>query len=65
MAEALRTKTDLSELPKDAALFKEAAYINGEWVTGASRITLTNSVQPNASIYCRDTMNYFATQGTA
>src|ERR1044072_8650309 len=42
MAEALRTKTDLSELLKDAALFKEASYIDGEWVTGASTLTVRN-----------------------
>ena len=30
MAEALRTKTDVGELLKDGALFREAAFINGE-----------------------------------
>jgi succinate-semialdehyde dehydrogenase/glutarate-semialdehyde dehydrogenase len=42
MAEALRTKTDLGELLKDVALFKEAAYINGEWVTGGATLAVRN-----------------------
>src|SRR6267143_436825 len=42
MAEALRTKTDLRELLKDAALFKEAAYIGGAWVTDGSTLAVRN-----------------------
>jgi succinate-semialdehyde dehydrogenase/glutarate-semialdehyde dehydrogenase len=42
MAEALRTKTDLRELLKDAALFKEAAYIGGDWVTGGATLAVRN-----------------------
>src|SRR5258705_767055 len=42
MAEALRTKTDLRELLKDAALFKEAAYIGGAWVTDGSALAVRN-----------------------
>jgi succinate-semialdehyde dehydrogenase/glutarate-semialdehyde dehydrogenase len=42
MAEALRTNTDLGELLKDAALFKQAAYINGEWVTGRATLAVRN-----------------------
>jgi succinate-semialdehyde dehydrogenase/glutarate-semialdehyde dehydrogenase len=42
MAEALRTNMDLGELLKDAALFKEAAYINGEWVTGTATLAVRN-----------------------
>src|SRR6267142_643026 len=42
MAEALRTKTDLRELLKDAALFREAAYIGGAWVTDGSALAVRN-----------------------
>src|SRR2546422_8016326 len=42
MAEALHTKTDLKELLKDAALFKEAAYIGGEWMTGGATLAVRN-----------------------
>jgi len=42
MAEALRTKTDLGELLKDAALFREAAYIDGEWVSGGGTLAVRN-----------------------
>ena len=42
MAQALRTKTDLGDLLKDAALFKEAAYINGEWLTAAATLAVRN-----------------------
>src|SRR5258705_3381625 len=42
MAEALRTKTDLRELLKDAALFKEAAYMGGAWVTDGSTVAVRN-----------------------
>jgi succinate-semialdehyde dehydrogenase/glutarate-semialdehyde dehydrogenase len=42
MAEALRTKTDLGELLKDVGLFKEAAYIGGEWVTGGAALAVRN-----------------------
>ena len=42
MAEALRTKTDLGELLKDAALFREAAYIDGEWVSGGGALAVRN-----------------------
>jgi succinate-semialdehyde dehydrogenase/glutarate-semialdehyde dehydrogenase len=42
MAEALRTKTALGELLKDAALFKQAAYIGGEWVSGGPTLDVRN-----------------------
>src|SRR5215212_814431 len=42
MAEALRVKTDLAELLQDTALFKQAAYIGGEWVSGAATIAVRN-----------------------
>src|SRR2546423_15631276 len=42
MAEALHAKADLKELLKDAALFKEAAYIGGEWVTGGATLAVKN-----------------------
>ena len=42
MAEALHSKTDLGELLKDAALFKQAAYIGGEWVSGGSTLAVRN-----------------------
>jgi succinate-semialdehyde dehydrogenase / glutarate-semialdehyde dehydrogenase len=42
MAEALHTRTDLGELLKDPTLFKEAAYIGGEWVTGKSTLAVRN-----------------------
>jgi succinate-semialdehyde dehydrogenase/glutarate-semialdehyde dehydrogenase len=42
MAEALRSKTDLAELLKDASLFKQAAYIGGEWVTGGATVAVRN-----------------------
>ena len=42
MAEALRTKTELGELLKDAALFKQAAYIGGEWVSGGPTLAVRN-----------------------
>src|SRR5512133_4069652 len=42
MAEALRSKTDLAELLKDASLFKQAAYIGGEWVTGGATLAVRN-----------------------
>ena len=42
MAEALHTRTDLGELLKDPALFKQAAYIGGEWVTGGSTLPVRN-----------------------
>ncbi len=48
MAQALRTKTDLGELLKDAALFKQAAYINGEWVTGAATLAVRNPANGEA-----------------
>ena len=42
MAEALRTKTELGDLLKDAALFKQAAYIGGEWVSGGPTLDVRN-----------------------
>jgi succinate-semialdehyde dehydrogenase/glutarate-semialdehyde dehydrogenase len=42
MAEALRTTTHLGELLKDAALFREAAFINGEWVGGETTLAVRN-----------------------
>jgi succinate-semialdehyde dehydrogenase/glutarate-semialdehyde dehydrogenase len=42
MAEALRTRSDLAELLKDPALFRQAAYIGGEWVTGGSTLPVRN-----------------------
>jgi len=42
MAEALHTRTDLGELLKDPALFKEAAFIGGEWVTAKSTLAVRN-----------------------
>jgi succinate-semialdehyde dehydrogenase/glutarate-semialdehyde dehydrogenase len=42
MAEALRTKTDIGELLTDGALFREAAFINGEWVTGGTTLAVRN-----------------------
>src|SRR5436190_9451422 len=42
MAEALRSKTDLAELLKDASLFKQVAYIGGEWVTGGATLAVRN-----------------------
>jgi succinate-semialdehyde dehydrogenase/glutarate-semialdehyde dehydrogenase len=42
MAEALRSKTDVAELLKDASLFKQAAYIGGEWVTAGATLAVRN-----------------------
>ena len=42
MAEALHTRTDLGELLKEPALFKQAAYIGGEWVTGGPTLAVRN-----------------------
>jgi len=42
MAEALRSKTDLAELLKDASLFRQAAYVGGEWVTGGATLAVRN-----------------------
>jgi succinate-semialdehyde dehydrogenase / glutarate-semialdehyde dehydrogenase len=42
MAEALRSNTDLSELLKDVALFKRAAFIGGEWVSGGPTLAVRN-----------------------
>src|SRR5262245_12826617 len=42
MAEALRAKTDIRDLLKDAGLIKEAAFIGGEWVGGTSTIAVRN-----------------------
>ena len=42
MAEALRSKRDLAELLKDASLFKQAAHIGGEWVTGGATLAVRN-----------------------
>src|SRR2546421_5346360 len=42
MSDALRTKSDLGELLTDAALFKQAAYIGGEWVSGGPTLAVRN-----------------------
>ena len=42
MAEALRSKTDPGELLKDAELFKQAAYIGGQWVSGGGTLPVRN-----------------------
>jgi succinate-semialdehyde dehydrogenase / glutarate-semialdehyde dehydrogenase len=42
MAEALRSTTDLGELLKDAELFKQAAYIGGQWVSGGGTLAVRN-----------------------
>jgi succinate-semialdehyde dehydrogenase/glutarate-semialdehyde dehydrogenase len=42
MAEALRSKTDLGELLKDTALFKQAAYVGGQWVSGGPTLAVRN-----------------------
>jgi succinate-semialdehyde dehydrogenase/glutarate-semialdehyde dehydrogenase len=42
MAEALRTRADLNELLKDAGLFRQSAYIDGEWVTGGASLEVRN-----------------------
>ena len=42
MAEALGSKTDVAELLKDASLFKQAAYIGGEWVTAGETLAVRN-----------------------
>src|ERR1041384_2518168 len=48
MAEALRSKTDLAELLKDTNLFKQAAYIGGEWVTGGATLAVRNPANGEA-----------------
>ena len=45
MAEALRTKTELGDLLNDAALFRQAAYIGGEWVSGGANAGRAQSRQ--------------------
>ena len=42
MAEALRSKTDLGELLKDAALFKQAAYVDGQWLSSGPTLAVRN-----------------------
>jgi len=42
MAEALRSKTDLGELLKDAALFKQAAYVGGQWISSGPTLAVRN-----------------------
>src|SRR5258705_10945126 len=42
MADAVRAKTDLGELLKDPALFREVAYIGGERVTGGTTLPVRN-----------------------
>src|SRR4249920_1914858 len=41
-ADARREKTDLRQLLSDAALFRESAYIGGEWVGGSSNLLVRN-----------------------
>src|SRR5262245_61291721 len=43
MAEALRSKTDLGELLKDAALFKQAAYVGGQWISSDPTLAVRNA----------------------
>ena len=42
MAEALRSKADLGELLKDTALFKQAAYVDGQWITSGATLAVRN-----------------------
>jgi succinate-semialdehyde dehydrogenase/glutarate-semialdehyde dehydrogenase len=42
MADALRTRTDLAELLKDAELFRQSAHINGEWISGGTTVAVRN-----------------------
>src|SRR5438046_8182163 len=42
MTEALRTKGELAELMTDRALFREAAFIGGEWVGGGATLAVRN-----------------------
>ena len=42
MAEALRSKTDLGELLKDTALFKQAAYVDGQWLSSGPTLAVRN-----------------------
>jgi succinate-semialdehyde dehydrogenase/glutarate-semialdehyde dehydrogenase len=42
MAEALRSKTDLGELLKDTALFKQAAYVGGQWISSGPTLAVRN-----------------------
>jgi succinate-semialdehyde dehydrogenase / glutarate-semialdehyde dehydrogenase len=42
MAEALRSKTELGEILKDAGLFKQAAYVGAEWVSGGATLAVRN-----------------------
>jgi len=42
MPEALRSKTDLAELLKDTALFKQAAYVGGQWITSGATLAVRN-----------------------
>jgi succinate-semialdehyde dehydrogenase/glutarate-semialdehyde dehydrogenase len=42
MADAVRSKTDIRGLLTDAALFKESAYIGGEWVSGGATLAVRN-----------------------
>src|SRR5215468_2927759 len=42
MAEALRSKTDLGELLKDAALFRQAAYVDGQWISSGPTLAVRN-----------------------
>src|SRR6266852_5017852 len=42
MAEALRTKGELADLLTDRTLFREAAFIGGEWVSGGATLVVRN-----------------------
>ena len=42
MAEALRSKTDLGELLKDTALFRQAAYVDGQWTSSGATLAVRN-----------------------
>ena len=42
MTDALRTKMELGELLSDSTLFKQAAYIGGEWVVGGATLDVRN-----------------------
>jgi succinate-semialdehyde dehydrogenase / glutarate-semialdehyde dehydrogenase len=54
MAEALRSKTDLGELLKDTALFKQAAYVGGEWVSGGSTLAVRDPANGEVVGYIPD-----------
>src|SRR5262245_54362811 len=42
MTEALRSKTELADILKDPGLFKQAAYVGAEWVSGGATLAVRN-----------------------